>query len=74
MYLFGLICKCWCKNNEVEAADMTIVEGLPHFFSVLKNKDREFWFREEVVARERLGLQRLGKRNFEELVFAERKT
>jgi len=53
---------------------MTIVEGLPHFFSVLKNKDREFWFREEVVARERLGLQRLGKRNFEELVFAERKT
>ena len=69
-----MICKCMCKTDQIEAQDMTIVEGLPHFFSVLKSKDREFWFREEVVARERLGLQRLGKANFEELVFAEKKT
>ena len=73
-FLFRSMWRCCCQNDKVDASDMTIIEGLPHFFSVLKNKDREFWFREEVVARERLGLQRTDKKNFEELVLAERKT
>ena len=51
---------------------MTVIENLGHFFSILKNKDREFWFREETVCRDRLGLKRIfNKKNFEALVFAE---
>ena len=38
---------------------------------MLKNKDREFWFREEVVCRERIGLKRISTKNFLQLVFAE---
>lgn len=39
---------------------------------MLKNKDREFWFREETVIRDRVGLKRINnKKNFEALVFAE---
>ena len=39
---------------------------------MLKNKDREFWFREETVMRDRVGLKRVNnKKNFEALVFAE---
>ena len=51
---------------------MTRIENLGHFFSMLKNKDREFWFREETVMRDRVGLKRVNnKKNFEALVFAE---
>ena len=49
---------------------MVVVEGLEPFYSVLKNKDREFWFREEVVARERIGMSRISRSNFMHLIFA----
>ena len=42
-----------CKSEEDTGADlkdMTVVENLASFFQILKNKDREFWFREEVVS------------------------
>lgn len=49
-----------------------MVEDLEPFFSMLKTKDREFWFREEVSCRERIGMRRISKHNFLHLVFAER--
>jgi len=53
---------------------MVVVEGLEPFYSVLKNKDREFWFREEVVARERIGMSRISRSNFMHLIFAQPNT
>ena len=49
---------------------MVVIEGLDPFFSSLKSGDREFWFREEVVAQERIGIKRISKDNFEALVIA----
>ncbi len=51
---------------------MVTLESLDPFFSVLKNKDREFWFREEIVAQQRIGLKRMRDENYLQLVFAER--
>ena len=47
-----------------------VIESLDPFFSMLKNKDREFWFREEIDGRERIGLKRVDDKNFMQLVFA----
>lgn len=37
---------------------------------MLKNKDREFWFREETVSRERIALKRMSNKNFTQLILA----
>jgi len=47
-----------------------VIEALDPFFAAMKNKDREFWFEEEVVARERIGLTRFNEKNFYELIVA----
>ena len=41
-----------CKKDvsEMKVEDLVVIEGLDPFFSSLKSGDREFWFREEVVA------------------------
>ena len=73
MILIGL-CARFCRKDKGDpgVADLTVIENLGHFFSMLKNKDREFWFREETVCRDRIGLKRINnKKNFEALVFAE---
>ena len=49
---------------------MVIVENLQGFFNTLKNKDREFWFREEVISQQRIGLKRMQDRSLKELVSA----
>ena len=69
-YIFGFcIRKICCRNQGVEdIEDMVVIEGLDPFFSSLKSGDREFWFREEVVAQERIGITRISKRNFEALM------
>ena len=74
MIIVGLFSRCCCRKDDDEVAveDLTRIENLGHFFSMLKNKDREFWFREETVMRDRVGLKRVNnKKNFEALVFAE---
>ena len=65
-------CRC-CRADKGEQGveDMVILESLDPFYSVLKNKDREFWFREEVVARERIGMSRISRTNFMHLIFAQ---
>mgnify|MGYP007058525273 CR=1 FL=1 len=71
--IVGWFSRC-CKKDtgEIAVADLTVIENLSHFFSMLKNKDREFWFREETVCRDRIGLKRISnKKNFETLVFAD---
>ena len=35
-----------------------MIEALEPFFSMLKGKDREFWFQEEMVCRDRVGIKR----------------
>lgn len=63
-----------CKANQSVkdlVEDLTVVEALEPFYSMLKTKDREFWFREEVTCRERIGMKRINPRNFLQLVFAE---
>ena len=71
--VLGAVTRC-CTGASAKdkIEELVIVEGLGPFFSALKNIDREFWFREEIVARERLGLKRLNKENLEMLVFAEK--
>lgn len=74
MIIVGLFSRCCCRkdDNQVAVEDLTRIENLGHFFSMLKNKDREFWFREETVMRDRVGLKRVNnKKNFEALVLAE---
>ena len=56
-----------CCNNDTgkeNIDDLVILESLQPFFSMLKDVDRDFWFREEKVARERLGLKRIRGKNF----------
>ena len=48
------------------------MESLEPYFSMLKNKDREFWFEEEIACRERLGMKRLSSKNFMSLIFTEK--
>lgn len=69
----GWFSRCCRADKGVKpVAEWTIIENLSNFFSMLKNKDREFWFREETVCRDRLGLKRINnKKNFETLVFAD---
>lgn len=62
--------KICCKSEEQDISDLVVIEGLDPFFSALKSGDREFWFREEVVAQERIGMTRISMRNFEALVIA----
>lgn len=50
--------------------ELTVVEALDPFYAAIKNKDREFWFEEEVVARERIGMRRIREKNFYELIVA----
>lgn len=61
-----------CKKDDSEQAieNIVVIEGLDPFFSSLKSGDREFWFREEVVSQQRIGLTRISKPNFEALVIA----
>ena len=40
------------------------------FYAAMKNKDREFWFEEEVVSRERIGMKKIRDENFSELIVA----
>lgn len=61
-----------CTRKGVHVKDMVTVEVLEPFYSMLKNKDREFWFNEEVGCRERVGMKRIASRNFLQLVFAGR--
>ena len=61
---------CRDKNWEADALSEPMVESLAPFYSSLKSGDREFWFREEVVAQERIGMTRISLRNFEALVIA----
>lgn len=49
-----------------------MIEALDPFYSMLKTKDREFWFREEVGCRERTAIKRIQDRNFLSLIFAPR--
>lgn len=63
-----------CRNKGVSVKDMVTVEVLEPFFSMLKNKDREFWFKEEMGCRERIAIKRISPRNFLQLVFANRNT
>jgi len=53
-----------CTRKGVHVKDMVTVEVLEPFYSMLKNKDREFWFNEEVGCRERVGMKRIASRNF----------
>ena len=48
-----------CRRKGVTVRDMVTVEVLEPFYSMLKNKDREFWFNEEVGCRERVGIKRI---------------
>ena len=75
LVLLAVCSKC-CGKDDGSAGvnDLVVTENLPPFFSVLKNKDREFWFREEIVARERIGMTRIRDTNFKHLVFAEHNT
>lgn len=54
----------------MEVSDLVIIESLEPFYTMLKNKDREFWFREETVNRERIALKRMNNKNFTQLIFA----
>ena len=45
-------------------SDLVIIESLEPFYSMLKNTDREFWFREETTCRERIALKRMNNKNF----------
>ena len=73
LIIIGWFVRCCKKDSGKQTVqDLVTIEGLGHFFSMLKNKDREFWFREETVIRDRVGLKRINnKKNFEALVFAE---
>lgn len=77
LYIIWRLMKCCgsrlcCKGDETEVTleNMVVIEGLDPFFASMKSGDREFWFREEVVAQERIGMTRISKRNFENLVIA----
>jgi len=59
-------------NRGFSIKDMVTIEVLEPFYTMLKNKDREFWFREESGCRERLGIKRVQPLNFLQLVFASR--
>mmetsp|Transcript_18668 Transcript_18668/g.25200 ORF Transcript_18668/g.25200 Transcript_18668/m.25200 type:complete len:113 (-) Transcript_18668:346-684(-) len=61
-----------CCRKGLSVKDMVTVEVLEPFYSMLKTKDREFWFNEEVGCRERVGIKRIQPRNFLQLVFAGR--
>ena len=61
---------CCCRKEGGDVSNWVVIEGLNPFYSALKSGDREFWFREEVVAQERIGMKRISKRNFEALVIA----
>lgn len=80
LYLIGLILVKLvtmingCRSKGVSVVDMVTIEVLDPFYSMIKTKDREFWFREEVGCRERLGIKRIQPRNFLQLVFAGRNT
>jgi len=53
-YLIVNAYRCFQKRLGIDKAsqleEFVTIEGLDPFFTVLKNKDREFWFREEMVA------------------------
>ena len=66
---------CWRKfreKPETSISDVVVIEGLDPFYSMLKTKDREFWFREEVSCRERLAIKRIQAHNFLSLIFSPR--
>ena len=69
--LIAYLIKC-CRTDKgkPELRDMIVIESLEPFFSMLKNKDREFWFAEEKVCRERIGLKRVSEKNYLNLIFA----
>ena len=47
------------RNNGASIESMVVVEALEPFYSMLKTKDREFWFREEVGCRDRMAIKRI---------------
>ena len=59
--IMGVMKSCCCQRDdgETEIEDLVVIESLEPFFSMLNNKDREFWFREETVCRDRVGLKRI---------------
>ena len=61
-------------DGRIEVEDVVVIEALEPFFTMLKNKDREFWFREELVCRDRIDMKRITQGNFMQLVFAEPNT
>ena len=65
--------KRFCKEDkgQVEVEDLVVIESLKPFFATLKNKDREFWFTEEKVGRERIRLKRISDKNYLNLIFAQ---
>ena len=65
---------CTDHKDQITAEYLVIVESLEPFYSMLKNKDREFWFQEEISGRERLGLKRLPQMSFLTLIFADKHT
>ena len=70
LYLIGLILVKLvtmingCRSKGVSVVDMVTIEVLDPFYSMIKTKDREFWFREETVNRERIALKRMNNKNF----------
>ena len=55
------------KNSENKKP---LKENLPPFFNSLKLLDREFWFREELISRQRMGIKRMEIKSLKKLMTA----